>query len=328
MKPPLRLKATLLCFLCACTTIQAQSFEGTMSGKIAGNDVNLSIWIDLKVPPHNGAVAGSYFYKTIGKKISVSGKKDGPNIYLEEKDKNQKTTGAFFLSLGKGKLNGYWLKPNSKDTFYVEMYNANPSFKNTARIPKLKNLLAEDIEFYSTGLDSNDVYQQVTYSTLFARGNLLSVELNWENWSYTAHYGTIHHTYDLTTNETIKLEDEINDSCFAYLQKEVYAIVAAHREEYSDSAWIESIYFYMDTPEEYQQAKEKLNELFDSTTVLRKADFYLDKDGLICYIQDFCEQYYSAGRRDMTFDCSVSIPFDELRKYIKKDSRLSRIYYP
>jgi len=314
---------------------QAQSFEGTMFGKIKERDVHLFIWVDLSIPKYNGIVKGSYFYKTIGKEISILGKKEGNQISFIEKDKNQKVTGIFVLKVFTGNIKGFWYQPNKKDTLQVELYSANPTFRKTAKIPKLNDLLKEDIEFYSSGLDSTLSEQSVNYSVLFARSNLLSVELIWENYSYTAHYGTIHHSYNLATSEVINLKDEITDSCQSYLCKVLQEIVTSHREEYSDSEWIDGLHPYVegydsykDSSQEYRNAvTERINGLFTVSSLPEKTELYMDKDGLTCYIEDYCEQYYGAGNRGMTFDCVVNIPFDKLRLFIKKESILQNLFY-
>jgi hypothetical protein len=315
--------------------IQARSFEGNMYGKLAKRDVNLFIWVDIEIPKGNGIVRGSYFYKAIGKDIQLLGEKRGSIILLTEKDKNHKIIGTFSLMLNNDSMVGYWSKSNSQDSLQVKLYKTNPSFRNTAKLPKLKDLLSEDIDFYSQGLDSNSIDQSITYDVLFARGNLLSIELHWENYSYTAHYGTIHYTYNLSTKEIINLKDEISDSCQAYLSKEIQEIVTSYREEYSDSEWVEGLHPYVegydaysDSSQEYRiAAAQRINDLFTVTSLPEKSEIYLDEDGLKCYIQDYCEQYYSAGNRAMTFNCLVSIPFEKIKFLIKKESILQNLFY-
>ncbi len=315
--------------------IQAQSFEGNMFGKIKERDVNLFIWVDMKLPKDSGIIEGSYFYKTIGKEINISGKKEGNKISLVEKDRNKNATGSFLLKDCGEKIKGIWYQQNKKDTLQVELYKTYSTFKNTAKIPKLKNLLSEDIEFYSSGLDSTLSEQAVNNSVLFARGNLLSVELSWENYLYTSHYGTIHYTYNLATNEVINLKDEITDSCQLYICKILQEIVTSHREEYSDSEWVEALHPYVEGSDSYRDssqyyriaATQRINDLFTVTSLPEKTEIYLDKDGLTFYIQDYCEQYYSSGNRGMTFDCVVSIPFDKLKHFIKNESILQNLVY-
>jgi hypothetical protein len=296
---------------------RAQSFEGNMSGKIAGKDVNLFIWADIKVDKDNGSVTGSYFYKNIGKEISLSGKTVGKELTLLEKDID-KVTGIFSLKNTSGNYIGSWHKPNSADSLKVELFRTNPSFKSTSRFPNFKKLLKEDIEFYNEGLNGNDSEQGLTYSVIFARNNLLSVELNWENYWYTAHYGTFYYTFNLATGDKIELKDDINDSGSLFLCNKIQEIVTSRREEYADSEWIDGLYSYMDSTE----AKEKINDLFNVAVLPGKAQFYLSNEGLACYIEDYCEQYYSSGNRGMTFDCFVCIPFDKLKQYVKRESVL------
>jgi hypothetical protein len=314
--------------------LQSQSFEGKMHGNLAGKDIGLYIWSDLMIPEGDGTVKGAYFYKTIGKEILLSGKKFGKQITLTERDKNQKTIGTFLLNETNGNLKGFWLKQANADTLFVELYRVNPALKKTAKIPRLKDLLAEDIAFYSEGIDSSDMDEAVNYFIQFARGNLLCIELNWENYSYTAHFGTIHYTYNLETNAPIDLKDDINDSCFSYLCKSLQEIVTSNREQYTDSEWIEGInpyiegYSYGDSSKEYlHAAQEKIDELFTVTTLPEKAELYVDENGLNCFILDYCEQYFSAGNRGMTFNCLVTIPFERLKAFIKKESILQNLFY-
>lgn len=307
--------------------LRAQSYEGIMSGETAGKYVRLFIWVDLEIPKANATVKGSYFYKNIGKEISLCGEKKGNEIILTEKDKNQNSTGIFSLNTFKDGLKGFWCKPDGKDTLQVDLYRTNPSFKNTAKIPKLKELLAEDIEFYSSGLSDNDSEQGVNYSVLFTGSDFLSIGLNWENYNYTAHYGTVHYMYHLPTMEAMNLKDEITDKCQSYLCRKLQEIVETHRLEYTDAEWIESLYPYIESPEEYKEADEKIQELFTVTSLPQRAELYLDSDGLVCFIEDYCEQYFSAGNRAMTFDCVVTIPFHSLEPFIKKESVLQNLFY-
>jgi len=112
-------------------------------------------------------------------------------------------------------------------------------------------------------------------------------------------------------------------------------IVTSRYTEYLDSEWVEALHPYVegydsygDGSEEYKlAAEEKIKELFTVSYLPEKAELYLDKDGLTCYIQDYCEQYYSAGNREMTFDCFVNIPFDKLKSLIKEGSVLQNLFY-
>lgn len=328
-----RIKTVVLLILVS-INLQSQSFEGYLHGNMAGKEISLYIWSDLRIPETDGIVTGSYFYKNIGKEIILSGNKRGKQITLTEKDKNQKTTGTFLLHDNNGNLEGIWLKHAATDTLNVELYRTNPSIRNTAFLPRIKDLLAEEIEFYSAGLDSNYVDEAINYQILFARSNLLCIELNWENYSYTAHYGTLHYTYNLETSGLIDLKEDITDSCVSYLCNALQEIVTANREEYTDSEWIEGLtlyiegYSYGDSSKGYlQAAQEKIEELFTVTTLPQKTELYVDENGLNCFILDYCEQYFTAGNRGMTFDCLVTIPFDRLKAFIKKESILQNLFY-
>jgi len=141
------IKILFLFLLLPFVNLQAQSYEGNMYGKIKEREVDLFIWLDLKIAKDNKILNGSYFYKTIGKEISISGKKNGNKISLIEKDKNKNITGVFKLTVLNGNIKGVWYQPNKKDTLQVELYRANPALRNTAKIPKLNDLLSEEITF-------------------------------------------------------------------------------------------------------------------------------------------------------------------------------------
>lgn len=337
MKPNEKFNPIILLFflfiLLPNTDIQAQSYEGSMFGKIKERDVNLFIWVDMNIPKENGIIKGSYFYKTIGRSINISGEKRGNQLSLTEKDKNKNITGTFLLQDFGSTIAGIWCRSNAKDTFQVELYKTNSAFKKTAKIPKLKDLLSNDIEFYSSGMNNTSSEQGVNYSVLFARNNLMSVELNWENYSYTAHYGTIYYTYNLATKELVNLKEELTDSCKLYICSHLQEIVTSHREEYSDAEWVEGLHPYIERydsfntiSEKYIAALQRISELFTVTSLPEKSQIYLAKEGLICYIQDYCEQYYSTGNRGMTFDCAVSIPFDKLKPFINNESTLQNLF--
>jgi hypothetical protein len=301
----------------ASSTLLAQSFEGTMSGRISekGKEVNLFIWVDLIMPKgkDSGSVTGSYFYRTIGKEIKLSGIKDiSAGITLMEKNKKLVTTGVFSLKPVDGDLQGSWYIPGGGDTLAVHLYRTGPGFRKTAKIPDLRQLLASEIETYAS-----DGQGTVDYWVSFVRCNILCVGLRWENYGYTAHYGTIEHTYDLSTREEINLADQINDECRNYLSKKIQEKVTQEREKYSDSEWVEGI---------YPNTLERINEIFTVTSLPERASISLGDSNLVCYIEDFCEQNYSSGNRGMSFDVTVTIPFKDLKKFISKESILQNFF--
>jgi hypothetical protein len=313
--------------------LHSQSFEGNIYGMFSQKDRNLFVWFDLRLPAENGAASGSYFYKNVGKEISLSGNKNGSQITLVEKDKNQNITGIFQVNYLNNTLKGCWYQPGKRDTLSVILYRTNPVFKKMAKIPKLKDLLSEDIEFYNEGLHTSDTDEEVTYYPVFSGSGMLSVELHWENYSYTAHYGTIHHTYDLSTKEIIDLKNEITDTCNSYLCKKLQEIVDNERGVYPDSEWVEGLnplidnFEYGDTTAEYKTAAlERIEGLFTVASLPEKSELYFDKDGLNCYVEDYCEQYFSAGNRGMTFNCLVTIPFNELKQFIKPGSVVLNLF--
>lgn len=291
--------------------ISAQSFEGKMHGKLKNNTIDdLFIWVDLKMPKDSGKISGSYFYKTIGKSIAVYGNKNGKSIILNEMDKNKKTTGIFKLLDTNNILCGYWYKPDFKDSLMVELHITSPVFKETARLPKLSELLAEEIEFYSMGGDS-----YINYWIMFARCNLMSVQLSWENFNYTARYGTINRTYDLSSGQEINLSEGINDDGVKYFCSGIQEQVSEFRGNYSDSEWVEAL---------NPHTMEYVEDLF--TVESLQGVFFLRNDSLVCYIEDFCGQNYASGDRDMTFNCQFGVPIEELKKYITKESVLQNLY--
>lgn len=299
----------LLFFLC----LSAQSFEGKMSGKLKNNPIDdLFIWVELKIPKDTGKISGSYFYKNIGKDIAISGNKNGKFITLNETDKSKKVTGIFKLQYTSGILSGYWYKPDLKDSLEVKLYKTSPAFKETAKLPKISELLAEDIEFYSSGSDS-----YVNYWITFARCNLMCVHFNWENYNYTARYGTIIRNYDLATGQEIRLSDGINDEGIKYLCSKIQEQVSEQWGNYSDSEWVEAL---------YPHTMEHVTDLFTVDSLPERAQIYLSNDSLICFIEDFCEQNYAAGDRGMTFNCQVNISFEDLNKFITKESILQNLY--
>jgi hypothetical protein len=273
---------------------------------------------------------GPIFIKPLVKTFDFREKKVGNQIFLTETDKNQRVTVIFNLNVFNNHLIGNWYQLNKMDTLQVELYKTNPIFKNTSKLPKLKDLLSEDIEFYSSGFDGNPVEQAVYYSILFARSNLLSVQLNWENYSYTSHYGTVYQTYNLSNHEIVDLKDDITDSCHLYLSKALQEVVSCQYENYTKTEWIEGMRPYIEGFDSFSDssmlfnltAEEKIKELFTVNSLPQKAVLFLNKEGFTCYIEDYCEQYYSAGNRAMTFDCYLTSLLINLSHLLKK----SRFY--
>jgi hypothetical protein len=296
-----------------------------MVGKKNGEEKNLFIWFDLQLPAADGGITGTYFYKTVGRPISLYGKEINGKMLLEEKDKKGNTNGMFLLERVNDKLSGIWTNTSKSDSFRINMYMTDTAFRKSAKLPRLNELLSEDIDFYREGLDSAYYDEGVRYQALFAGSDLLSIELNWENYWYTAHYGTLYYTYNLGTHEWVDLKADINALCDSFLVDSIRKIVTENYQMYSDSEWVDGIYSYMNNEEEYDEAVQKVRDLFAVESMPEKACLYLDKFGLNCYIQDYCEQYYSSGNRGMTFDVLITIPYTDLPKYVKPDSLLSKI---
>lgn len=314
------------------SSVFALSFEGSMYAVKDGVQKDYFIWADLALPAGPGAVTGTYFYKKIGRAINLTGTSDGKTVSLTESDKKSNAvTGIFTLTLSSDSLYGTWNKPDGKDTLQVVLHLTDPAHRKFAVIPKPSalmlqhsyyedNTLAGELAFFGAGIHYPDE-EWVHFTTLFTDKNLLSVEVDWSNLSYTARYGTVHHTFDCATKQEINLWDEFSPALNEFFRKRLQEMVTTRRKTVPDADWEEDLAEVIGNS---NGTIKNADDLFTVRSLPQRSELYLSNDSLIFWLEDFFEQNYDSGNRGATFDCRTGIPISEMVRYIKKGSLLSR----
>ncbi len=299
----------------------AASFEGAIYGpRKLKEPLNAFIWMDLNIPKDSGAFHGAYFYRNHGKAIPLSGRKRGASLTLTESNPKGKVTGTFDLKLTADEISGLWFAPKNPDTFQVTLFKSDPSIKSHAILPKLEDILSEEIMFYTH--DGEDSSATLEYETSFLGGNLMSIWLTWENYSYTAHMGSRRYVYDLSSRSLVDLKDAFTEKGFQKLREKLQDAITSERESRgSDATWIQELYEGKEL-EDTAEALESLNGYFTLSEWPERAEFSLNRDSLIVSLDDVCQQSYSAGNRGATFNVAVGYSKAELRKMTKPNSVL------
>lgn len=97
-----------------------KTFEGKLDNKYE---------VMMKITANNGVINGTYYYKSVGKDLTVKGNIDSRgNVSLDEYDEKGNLTGTFEGTMINGnKIEGTWKKPNGNNSmpFYLIESNSN-----------------------------------------------------------------------------------------------------------------------------------------------------------------------------------------------------------
>jgi hypothetical protein len=317
----------------------AQAFEGTINGK-------LDVWFDLAMPSSDGPVSGSYFYIKVGEDIQVSGVKKGNSLSLNEYGDGEKITGVINCIMRKDSITGTWKKPKGKTALPVALIRANPAFGKYEKMLNGKDLrlldgtvLSEELNSYSGEgyLDENENPTKSTpaLDATYENDDILSVSFSWAYMGAYPSYGTVYHTFDLKTNSELSLWDQIDngkmDEFNSLLCQQIQPKLDETRESYPDSEW-QDVLAPLEDSEDPESAIDSIGEYFHCTDV-RKAsphsgiqkgiNYFLDSTSLHFVLDNFFEFPHVIQAMDLFGE--ASIPLDDFKKYLKKESPLRRI---
>jgi len=161
-------------------------------------------------------------------------------------------------------------------------------------------------------------------------GNLPELTLHYNNdkilsisfyWSFYGPYpseGIIYHTFDLVSNKEIVLWNEIDNNKIKafinYLYQKIQPILLIHRNEYSDSEWMDAFNI---------SDELELDKLFFVKDISRITSYYIKNNVLHLVVDGYFEFPHAIRAMDLFTEINITI-FD-LEEYLKKDSSLKRI---
>jgi hypothetical protein len=294
--------------------ISAQSFEGYISD-------TLPVWFEFNEPSKDGDVIGTYFYKTIGEAINISGKIKENNLTLNETDKNGKLTGIFNCNLKGDSIIGNWNRPNSNKFYSVRLYNVNNSFKEFAKIPNSEKLILNDGRTLKDEIKESEGENATTLSKLnycFSERAILTTFYDWEFMGAYSSIGTVYHTFNLKNNQEILLINEFKqlelDRIKESLRQKIQEKLNMHRKEMTDSEWI-NIFGDKETYNNAFIARKVDDEVFKN--------FYLKYNHVYILIDSYLGLPHSMRAADISMEFHLGFP--ELKSVIKKESILNNL---
>lgn len=299
------------------------SFRGTLG--------NALIWMDLELPGGDGKVKGSYMYLKYGKPIPLEGAKQGSDLRLEEKS-GGKATGLFRVALGpmqednkliqfsafeKMSLSGTWNKPGKRKELSVWAYQVDPAYRACALASpdslqlasgkSFGNELDEHIEVENSNSGIEEKTEVRSYEISGCAGGLMST---YASWTYTHEYrptyfvsGSSRRVFDLAGKKEVLLSEEIDEK-----EKKRFAAFMAKRLEDPGPA-----------PQEGSEPGHF------PITEDSEFDFYLDHDNPMVGWSIDVPPEEGQGSGYETEENYVSVPYRELKKYLRKDSVLRRL---
>jgi len=293
--------------------LKGQSYEGYIGD-------NIPVWFTLSSGTTDAVLYGSYFYKKNGDTISISGSLKGNNIILNEKNKDGLITGIFTCMNFNDSITGNWKKPNGDKLLHVKLYRVNQSFKTCARIPAADkliliqgNTLNDELKDYAG--DSGKP-PKLRYN--FAEKCIVSTCFDWEYIGPYLSTGTIHHTFNLTSNKEIALLKEIDPAKLPLLKNKMKSRIQnaldSAKNNYSVQEWIDA-FGDRKTYEDSFRVSEIKENAFDN--------YFIRNGFMYIRIDDYFAFPHVIQAMDVTI--SIEIPFAELGSYLNDSSVLKNL---
>jgi hypothetical protein len=295
-------------------TMAVESFQGALD--------NHPIWLDLQLPKADGPITGAYFYPKHGTPIQLSGKKAGDSLIMKESIGN-KVTGVFrlvlkpmseespkypFARFGKMEIYGNWNKPGKRSTLPVSGYQTDPGYKACVMINPDSLTTAQSESFgremdeHTKGEKANPQLEYAPISREYeisgcGRG-FFSVHISWvytssqhELWRES---GSARHVFDLATRQEVVLGSEIDSSKAKAFSEYMGKILNPTLAEKIPGQTLDSVGFDF-----YLEDKKILvGAIFTDS----------DGEGVVSAVEIF-----------------DTIPFQELRKYLRSNSVLQNV---
>jgi hypothetical protein len=308
--------------------IQADPFEGYIYLQY----YCAPIWVDVNIPTGDGPISGSYFYKHVGKPISLTGERRADTLHATETDSKGAVTGTFTCIIHRDSMVGTWVGPKEIHASRVLLFKAEPTDKKFSVLPKADKLklatggtLADRIKEYSSEDGSNNGSVEVGV----CRKGIYSVSYYWEydGGGDPPSSARISHTFDLASRKEIVLNSEIEPKrrreFYSRNHAKIQSELSALRKEHSDSEWIEALGNRMQKiPGSPDSALDKCFQLNGpcNTSV---ADYTFYENGLEYGFTDFFS--FTANTRPWEFTSHITIPYAELKRDLRRKSRLLRL---
>ncbi|MEI8005384.1 MAG: hypothetical protein WCI48_04195 [Bacteroidota bacterium] len=309
-------KAFLLVFFLLAgypAVLKCQSYEGYIGD-------NIPVWFTLSAGTTDAVLYGTYFYKKNGDTISISGSMTGNTIILNEKNKDGLITGIFACMNFIDSITGNWKKPSGDKLLPVKLYKVNPSFKTCARIPAADKLILTQGNTLNNELKdyAGDSGKPPKLRYNFAEKCIVSTYFDWEYLGPYLSTGTIHHTFNLTSNKEIALLKEIDPAKLPQLKNKIKSRIQSAldsaKNNYSVQEWIDA-FGDKKTYEDSFRVSEIKENAFDN--------YFIRNDFMYIKIDDYFAFPHVIQAMDLTI--SIVIPFAELGSYLNDSSILKNI---
>lgn len=308
------------------STVWCQSYEGYLTSSSEELTKTYPIWLDITEQP--GKLFGSYFYKLVGKPITVEVNVSSGQFILTEKNGKGRVVGTFALSKQEDSLTGTWISADKKRTFFVRLFAVDSMYRSLARIPKPERLRLNDERTLKTDLDevSGPDYclkkgEVPKLHCSFARRGIAELYYNYEYCAgpYPSAHG-YSYVFDCATGKRLLLEHEIDTARIAEFMAYVYPMI----RDQIVGEWNESDEETRVTIAEHSS----IDGVEAIENRLKESDYGMNtyrirEDGVVLEFNNFFDLPHVVQALD--FFGEIVIPHQTMTKYLRPDSPLRKL---
>jgi len=319
-----------------------KKFGGEYEGYITITTKNgvvklLPIWASLKKSETSDSVTGAYFYRKVGKEISLNGILSSDSLEVTETSSG-KVTGIFSGTDYKDSVVGEWKAGSGKKGNPFVLYPAKPENRQYAIFAteklivtehidgtmSLKSVLAPSADYKETGMGESEG----TLEYLFSRNNIMSA-LAYK--SYMGAYpleGTLRFIFDLKSGRQLVVKKEIDPAKMSQfetlLKSKIQNALIEEKKvaDPNDADFISAISGNIENIDNLSN-QQVIDQAFTVGDISGFNDFYIDGKGLNLSISGFFGLPHVVQCYDIYLD--VVVPFSELKTFLKQNSPLMNV---
>ncbi len=318
-----------------------KKFGGEYEGYITITTKNgvvklLPIWASLNKSETSDSVTGTYFYRKVGKGISLNGMLSSDTLKMTEISAG-KVTGIFSGTDYKDSVVGEWKASSESKGYPFVLYSAKPENKPYAKFVSEKLLVTECEYIDSTmplktllaGSPKNSEFgnyeSEGELSYLFCRNNVLAATVMK---SYTTADVTFNLMFDLKSGHQLIIKNEIDPAKMAQFETLLKSKIQQKLTEEKktidvyDDNFITAISGSIGDIEDLSN-QQIIDKAFIVGDVSGFNEYSLNGKGLNLTISG----YFGLPRYTQCYDIylDIIVPFSELNAYLKQSSPLMNV---
>ena len=294
--------------------------------------------MDLKIPPGDGEVRGTYLYKKHRKDIQLSGRKRGTKIVLDEKVDNR-PTGTFKLdyqcSSDTCSLLGHWRRPKGRSGKPVEAHRTVQENKPCFLVNDDELLLLEggslgdELDRFS-GPDFRDPESKEpdvarAYEITSCKAPLSSIVFSAAFYGgrfVTPKVSVVHHTFDLRKKKEIDLWEQIDPSKSEAFGKCVAENLEPLMREFKNGDQPKETWLSILERRKALHPKDckTIDDLFRIQCEPEPLVYYLEDAGTLTIGYPYFMNELAVNQYETGEPVFAHLPFGEFKSYLSKDS--------